>query len=253
MGNYDRVVGEPICEQWISEAVSGKTFAEVGGLWGTVNEQVTGAARSGASATTMIDIAPSAEGEREKDLWQLFRERAESLGVTDTICVNGSIDDPETPRRSGSFDVVCCNGVLYHCPDPLHTVRQLRAITRETLILGTVTMPETVSTSAGTVAVEPGAALLVPAITDSQRAVFAQWLRELGDIHVQADGVTHAAQSGWALDDYDPWWWFFTRDHVSALLRVAGFEVEAVASYWEGRATLYLARAVGPPPSPAQA
>jgi SAM-dependent methyltransferase len=242
-------MGEPICERWVSEAAPGKSFAEVGGLWGTVNEQVTIAARAGATATTMIDVAPSDGG--PDDLWMLFRERARSLGVEGTTCLQGSIDDPETPRRAGSFDVVCCNGVLYHCPDPLHTLRQLRAITRETLILGTVSMPETVSSSAGVVSVEPGSALFVPATNQSQRAVLGQWLRELGDIHIQAVGITHEVQSGWALDDYDPWWWFFTRDYVAGLLRVAGFEVESVASYWEGRATLYLARAVGSPPQSA--
>ncbi len=242
-------MGEPICERWIAEAVAGKTFAEVGGLWGTVNEQTTAAARNGASATTMIDIAPEDGG--PDDLWRLFRERAASLGVTDTTCINGSIDDPETAERAGSFDVVCCNGVLYHCPEPLHTLRRLRAITRETLLLGTVSMPETVTTSAGSLSVEPGAALLVPALSESQRAVFAQWLRELGDIHIHAFGITHATESGFAPGDYDPWWWLFTRDHVAALLRVAGFEVEAVASYWEGRATLYQARATGAaPPAP---
>jgi hypothetical protein len=241
-------MGEPICERWVQEAVPGKSFAEVGGLWGTANEQVTVAARAGASATVMVDVAPNDGG--EGDLWELFRERASSLGVSDTTCVQGSIDDPETAKRVGSVDVVCCNGVLYHCPDPIHTLRQLRAITRKTLILGTVSMPETVSTSAGAVSTEPGSALFMPAANESQRAVLGQWLRDLGDIHVQAVGVTHPVRSGWALDDYDPWWWLFTRDYVAGLLRVAGFEVENVASYWEGRATLYLARAVGVAPAP---
>jgi hypothetical protein len=237
-------MGEPICESWVAGAVPGKSFAEVGGLWGTDNEQVTAAARAGATSTTMIDIAPS-DGS-EGDLWELFRERAASLGVTDTTCLEGSIDDPETARRAGSFDVVVCNGVLYHCPNPLHTLGRLRAITRDALILGTVSMPETVTTAAGTVSVEPGSALFVPAISESQRAVFGQWLRELGDIHIRADGITHEVESGWALDDYNPWWWLFTRDHVAALLRVSGFRVETVASYWEGRASLFLARVAEP-------
>jgi hypothetical protein len=152
-------------------------------------------------------------------------------------------------QRVGSFDVVSCSGVLYHCPNPLSTLRQLRAITRETLILGTASMPETVSNAAGTVSVETGAALLVPALTQSQRAVLGQWLREIGG--VQALGVNYPMQTDWALDDYGAWWWFFTRDYVAALLRITGFEVETVASYWEGRATLYLARTAGSPPPPA--
>lgn len=234
-------VGEPIREEWVASAVAGKTFAEVGGLWGTVNEQVTVAALAGATATTMIDVAPTDPKEGTEDLWQLFRERAASRGVTDTEFVQGSIDDPAVAERVGTFDVVSCSGVIYHCADPLHTLRQLRSITRETLVLGTATMPETVSTSAGTVSVEPGAALLVPAMTQSQRAVLGGWLHEVGG--VQALGVNYPMETDWALDDYGAWWWFFTRDYVATLLKMAGFEVESLASYWEGRATLYLARA----------
>jgi hypothetical protein len=229
-------MGEPISEQWVAASVQGKSFAEVGGLWGTVNERVTVAARAGAAETAMIDVIPP-----EDELWTLFRERAATFGVTGTSCVHANLDDPETPHRVGRFDVVFCSGILYHCPAPLHTLQQLRAITAETLILGTASIPETVTNSAGTVSVEPGAALLIPALHQSQLAVLGQWLREVG---AQAVGVNHPLRDGWDLTDYAPWWWFFTRDHVAALLRLAGFSVEAIASTWEGRATLYLARAV---------
>lgn len=237
-------MGEPIREKWVSEAAVGKSFAEVGGLWGITNEQVTVAARAGATSTTMIDVASSEAG--EQNLWKQFQERAQSLGVTDTLCVEGSIDDPATVQRVGSFDVVSCSGVLYHCPDPLHTLLNLRAITRETLILGTATIPESISGAAGTISVATGAALLVPALTQSQRAVLGQWLYENGA--VQALGVNHPMQTNWDLNDYGAWWWFFTRDYVATLLRLTGFAVESVMNYWEGRATLYLAKAVGSSP-----
>jgi SAM-dependent methyltransferase len=230
-------VGEPIREEWISSVVPGRTFAEVGGLWGTINEQVTVAALAGATATTMIDAAPQTGDEH--DLWQLFRERAASLGVNGTTEVLANIDDPETPARVGSFDVVHCSGVIYHAPEPLRTLRQLRAITRDTLILGTATMPEVVETPAGRVETAPGSALLVPAATDTQRAVLGDWLREVGA--TQALGVNYAMDTDWAMSDYGAWWWFFTRDHVSALLHIAGFDVRKIASYWAGRATFYYA------------
>jgi len=236
-------MSEPTREAWISEAAPGRTFAEVGGLWGTVNEQVSVAAGAGAAATTMIDVAPR-DGSAG-DLWKLFRERTDALGVSPPSCVQASIDDPALTERVGSFDVVHSSGVLYHCPQPLHTLMQLRAITRETLILGTATMPETVENVAGSVSVAPGAALLVPAMSHSQRAVLGQWLTDNGASC--ALGVNRALDSDWAIDDYGAWWWFFTRDHVAALLRIAGFEVVNVASYWNGRATLYSARAAGPP------
>lgn len=230
-------MGEPTADRWVAAHAQDKSFAEVGGLWGTVNEQVTVAARSGATATTMIDVIDS-----ERDLWTLFRQRAASFGVTDTTCIQANIDDPETPERVGTFDVVFCSGILYHCAAPLHTLRQLRAITRQTLIIGTASIPEIVTNSAGTVSVETGAALLIPALTQSQLAVLGQWLADVGALAV---GVNHPLDAEWNPKDYEPWWWFFTRDHVAGLLRVAGFSVDAVASYWDGRATLFLASASG--------
>jgi hypothetical protein len=236
-------MGEPICEAWVREAAKGATFAEVGGLWGTINEQVTTAALAGAASTAMIDIAPQ---EGPDDLWGRFRNRAAQMGVSGTTLINGSIDDPATLERVGNFEVVCCNGVLYHCAEPLRTLGHLRSITSRTLILGTVTMPELITNTAGRLSVEAGAALLVPSMNASQLAVAGQWLRDLGDIQIQADGLTHPAI--WEADNYDPWWWLFTRDHVVGLLRAAGFELEAVASYWQGRATIFRARAVCPDP-----
>lgn len=242
---------EPLREAWIAEAVPGRTFAEVGGLWGVVNEQVTVAGGAGASELTMIDVAP--EGGPE-DLWQAFRARLADNGLSNVDCVRGSIDDPTVVDSVGSFDVVHCSGVLYHCPEPLHTLRNLRSLTRETLVLGTATMPETVATSAGTVEVESGTAMLVPAMTASQRAVLGEWLRENGASG--AHGINTEVGADWTLGredwkPYEAWWWCFTRDYVAALLEVAGFELRNVASYWNGRATLYLASAVGSAPGQA--
>jgi SAM-dependent methyltransferase len=231
-------MGEPICDSWVQGAAAGNSFAEVGGLWGTINEQVTTAALAGATSTTMIDIQPDGDD----SYWQRFRDRAASLEVTGTTEIHGSIDDPATVEQAGAFDVVCCSGVLYHCPEPLKTLRHLRAITRGTLILGTVTIPESIVNSAGSLEVEPGAALPTVALNASQLAVLGQWLRDLGDINVQADGITHP--SPWVIENYDPWWWLFTRDAVAGLLRVAGFDVEAIASTWAGRSSLYRAKAV---------
>jgi SAM-dependent methyltransferase len=238
-------VGEPIREGWIAEAVPSRTFAEVGGLWGVVNEQVTVAAAAGAAELAMIDLAPKGGPD---DLWRSFESRLEEHGVSGVRCIDGSIDDHATVREAGSFDVVHCSGVLYHCPDPLHTLRNLRQLTRETLVLGTATMPETVATSAGTVRVEPGAAMLVPAMSVSQRVIFGEWLRENQALF--AYGVNHEVGKGWDLNRkdwtaYEAWWWFFTRDYVAALLDAAGFDIRNVASYWNGRATFFLASARG--------
>jgi SAM-dependent methyltransferase len=234
-------MGEALRERWIAEATAGCSFAEVGGLWGIVNEQVTVAARAGATDLTMIDVAPE---DGPDDLWSAFRERLAERRVGDVRCLRGNIDEPETLERAGSFDVVHCSGVLYHCPEPLRSLRNLRRLVRGTLVLGTATVPELVETDAGSVAVEPGSALLVPAMSDRQRAVLGEWLAQNGA--VRAFGVNHEVGAGWGLDragwnPYEAWWWFFTPEYVGALLATAGFEVREVAGYWNGRATLFLA------------
>lgn len=235
---------EPIRQQWLAESVSGRTFAEVGGLWGLVNEQISVASALGAAELTMIDVAP--EGEAAGNLWEDFRVRLHEFGVPNVRCIRGNIDDPATVAEAGSFEVVHCSGVLYHCPEPLHTLRNLRSITRRTLVLGTATIPEQVTTSAGSLHVEPGSALLAPAMPHTVRAVLGDWLRENGapyahGINYNLDTAWDSSRSDWS--PYEPWWWFFTRDYVAALLKVAGFEIRNIASYWNGRATFYLASA----------
>jgi hypothetical protein len=228
----------PIRKEWIESVVAGRTFAEVGGLWGTVNEQVTVAAKGGAREVTMIDVA--VDGGPAGYLWERFRERCRQEGIEQYRCIRADINEHSTPERVGIFEIVHCSGVIYHCPDPLLPLRQLARICSDTLILGTATIPEVVSNSAGTVTVPSGSALLAPAMNYSQKAVLGEFLLQVGA--KQAIGVNYPIHSDWDLSDYGAWWWFFTRDYVAALLRVAGFVVEDVASYWEGRATLYRAR-----------
>jgi hypothetical protein len=234
----DQIMSVPIRKEWIERAVPGRTFAEVGGLWGTVNEQVTVAAKGGARDVTMIDIAP--DSGPEGYLWDRFRERCRTEGVENYRCIRADINDAAAAGSVGIFETVHCSGVLYHCPEPLDTLRQLGRICSETLILGTATIPEVVSTTAGTVVVAPGSALLVPAMNYSQKCVLGEYLSQVGAN--QAIGVNYPIATDWDPNDYAAWWWFFTRDYVAALLEAAGFVVEDVASYWEGRATLYQAR-----------
>ncbi len=110
---------------YIAQVVAGKTFVDVGDLWGMVNEKVTVAAKAGAARTAMLDITPL-----DRPLWQAFRERRASRGVSDCQLLSASIDEPGLERRVGQFDVVHCSGVLYRCPNPLHTLSQLARISR---------------------------------------------------------------------------------------------------------------------------
>src|SRR5437868_5978147 len=89
----------PIRKEWIERIAPGRSFAEVGGLWGTVNEQVTVAAKGGAREVTMIDIAPDTGPEGY--LWDRFRERCQQEGVKDYHCIRADLNAPGAVERVG--------------------------------------------------------------------------------------------------------------------------------------------------------
>jgi 2-polyprenyl-3-methyl-5-hydroxy-6-metoxy-1,4-benzoquinol methylase len=120
-------------DEYLSQIVKGKSFADVGGLWGTVSEKVSVAHRYGASALTMIDVAPPPNEE-----WRLFEERRRDLRLPPVNCISGDVVSLVESNTCPQFDVVHCSGVLYHIPDPVRLVAALRKITREYLILCSV-------------------------------------------------------------------------------------------------------------------
>jgi hypothetical protein len=223
---------EPIREQWIPQAVAGKSFIEVGGLWGVVYEQVTTAHAAGATSLTQIDSAGD-------DLWESFHQRCSFAHINDCKCIVGDINDPDLTARVEPADVVHCAGVLYHCPHPLYTLQQLRRLTKETLLLGCATIPERVANSAGELRLESGSALFVPAASPYQVAVLAEYMQEVGARHVP--GIDQALSGGWKLTDYAPWWWYFTPRFVESMLTLAGFRIRYMSPYWRSHATYYWA------------
>jgi len=223
---------EPIRAHWIAEAVAGKSFIEVGGLWGVVNEQVTTAHAAGATRLTQID--PAGDG-----LWESFRQRCSAAQIGDYKCIVGDINDPALTAAVEPADVVHCAGVLYHCPHPLFTLQQLRRLTKQTLLLGCATIPERVTNIAGELRLEPGSALFVPAASPFQISVLAHYMAEVGARDIP--GIDQALSDGWKVTDYGPWWWYFTPRFVESLLTLAGFRVRYTSPYWKSHATYYWA------------
>ena len=222
-------------DKWITALVKGKTFADIGGLWGTENEKVTVAAKAAAQEVTMIDITPLGSW-----LWQRFDDRCTSLGVSGHRCIEADINNSVRVAEIGNFDVVHCSGVLYHAPNPLHSLVHIAKICSKVMILGSAVIPPSISNTYGTLSLEPGSALFVPALNEAQKAVIGQYFKEVGA--QELIGVT--APSNYAIDDYGPWWWLFTAECLAALLTVAGFEIIENASDWENRTALYLAQRV---------
>jgi hypothetical protein len=225
----------PSVDPWIEAVVKGKSFIDVGGLWGTVNEKITVAARAGAAQVTMLDISPP-----DHALWDAFAARCAEKGVTGYHCLTGNLDDANVPEATGVVDVVHCSGVLYHCQNPVHSIRQLARMCGETMIITTTIVPDHLHNARGKLDLPGGSLLFVPALSDQEREVVSEYWNEVG---AQAIGLNVPVPGGWRLDDdYGAWWWLFTGDVVPALLRVAGFNVVERALTWNDHVGLYLAR-----------
>ena len=212
-------------DEYLSQVVKGKSFADVGGLWGTVKEKVSVAHRYGASALTMIDVAPPPHEE-----WRLFEERRRDLGLPPVNCISGDVVSLVESNSCPRFDVVHCSGVLYHIPDPVRLVAALRKVTREYLILCSVVTATKVKSDEGTLELPKAAALFIPALQDRERAILSSyWWRFVGD---QALGIT-GPQPSWQLDDFSPWWWLPTVEALKSICTVAGFRFHKGAHFWD--------------------
>jgi len=95
-------------DYFISRVVQGKSFLEVGGLWGIVSEKVSVAHRFGARSLTIIDVTSP-----DSSLWSSFRSRMLEKGIPDCVAISGDICETSFNEI---FDVVHCSGVLYHLP-----------------------------------------------------------------------------------------------------------------------------------------
>lgn len=202
-----------------------KTFAEVGGLWDTVNETVSVALRAGAREASMIDItAPGTE------LWKRFEKRCADLDVQPTRCITADLCCDSFAEQVGQYDVTHCAGVLYHTPDPVRAISNLVAITRERFMLTSATVPSIIENRAGRITLGSGQCLFVPAMSNSDLAVLREHFRER---RTRALGITAPGQfvrSGRPRGA--PWWWLFSSETLIGMCKLFDVEIERT---WEHR------------------
>lgn len=199
VGNYNHL------PDYIRRHAAGKSFADIGCMWGVNGEYAFVAEEAGAGRVVGVDVfGPTPEFEEKR----LSRNSRVEF-------VLGDISRADTVRRVGEVDVVFCAGVLYHHPSPYDLLVALRRICKETLILRTSTIPEIKGL--------PNAAVYFPMLDQRGRELWN--LRGLGVLH-QA-GITSEFQP---QDGYGNWFWGLTPSCLESLLQTAGFRVDVRAT-----------------------
>lgn len=216
----------------IAEAVPGLRFAEVGGLWGLKNEKVTLALKAGATSALMLDIMPVPEA------WQVFRDRADAEGVSGYATLEADIDDPKLMEMTEPVDFVHCSGVIYHVPNPVHTLAQLARLTTRYLLLGSMTVPPVIVTGSGTLDLQDGRALYVPALSGATKRILSE---HFDRVHLKVHNINSDQLTSWQVSqrispNHEPWWWIWSAQTVATLAERAGFSVLRIEDTWKGRA-----------------
>lgn len=224
--------------RWIRAAVEGgRSFADVGGLWGTRNERVSVAMLAGSGRTAMIDMQPFGH-----ELWMAFYERCEGLGVSGYESLNADAMDSHLPEQVGMFDVVHCSGVIYHVSSPIDLLRNLARITRHRLVLTSTVVPTVVTTASGRCVIESTRPRFVPFMSDGDRRVYGEHFHRMGltIAHLNGDPVDEWISSATQQVDFSPWWWLFTPASLRRIIGLCGLEILDEGFTWEEKAYGFL-------------
>jgi SAM-dependent methyltransferase len=206
--------------RYVDRFAPGRSFADIGCMWGVNGEYAFAAERAGAVRVVGVDVfGPTPEFEARR-----AREASRVEFVLGDIVSEGTLE------RVGEVDVVLCAGVLYHHPSPFDLLVALRRICRETLILRTATIPEVPGL--------PHAAVFYPMLDARARRTWN--LSSLGLGHQV--GISDAFQPA---KGYGNWFWGLSPSCVAALLAAAGFRVRERAE--EGFVQTFVCDAVAPP------
>jgi SAM-dependent methyltransferase len=185
----------------IRKYAPGRSFADIGCMWGVNGGYSFLAEEAGAVSVKAVDVfGPTPEFEA--------RHRACNSSVEFIL---GDAGHPDTIARIGIADVVFCAGVLYHHPSPFDLLVALRRLCGQTLILRTSTIPEIEGL--------PNAAVFFPMLGSDERQLWN--LSSLG--LAKQVGITgeFEPEAG-----YGNWFWGLTPSCLISLLKSAGFRVD---------------------------
>jgi len=226
-------------DEVLQNLVEGQTFADVGGLWGVVNEKVSVALKGGAAHATMIDIQ-----QPDDPLWTAFHDRCKALDVSGYDCISTDATQSALYDTVGSYDVVHCSGVIYHVPDPITLLLNLRNITKKYLLITSMVFPEIMSTPDGTLTIDGGKLYFIPAMSALERKIVATHCDSLGlkISHLNGPEVTEWVSPKTGRANFGPWWWVITPRLLVTLAKVCNMEVIDEGYTWNDRAYTILCR-----------
>jgi hypothetical protein len=198
----------------VERLAPGRSFLDLGGMWGVDGEIAFRAERAGATKVVLFDgMDPSDE----------FQAKHRDAG-SGIVYVQGDLHDPDDVRPQGTFDVVWCTGVIYHSPNPYLQLTHLRALTDQWLVLGSEVIPEV-----------PGienACIFYPGRSQPSEQAFA---RAYGEAAPTYPGTTHPFDES-PLMGYANMWWGLSPSAVRSMLRYSGFHVREEFAYsWRSR------------------
>lgn len=195
VGEYSRL------DEYIRQHAPGRSFVDIGCMWGVNGEHAFIAAEAGAIQVKGVDVfGPTPEFEA--------RKKASNSAVEFIL---GDASHPDTIHKVGVMDIVFCAGVLYHHPSPFDLLVALRRMCREMLILRTSTIPEMGGLS--------NAAIYYPMLKSGERKLWD--LSSLG--LMKQVGITDGFEP---REGYGNWFWGMTPSCVASLLATAGFRVD---------------------------
>lgn len=209
---------EPYSElqaQLIRKYAPGKSFVDVACMFRADGAAAFLAEESGATAVTGTDTALRTEKFLE-------REKATNSKIK---FVQHDMNAATAVEAVGVHDVVYCCGLLYHVPDPHHSISQLMAMSSGTLILGTKTIPEITGA--------PGGAVYFPGLSEKQRMAYQSVYG--ADVTSFKTDVSFTAN----------WFWGLTPSCLRGLVTRPGWRVvEDHELPWTGRYDDYVLVAV---------
>ena len=207
-------------EPLIDALAPGRSFVDVGAIWNVHGRVAFRAEERGATRVTAVDVsAPTPE-------YQVEFSRRESA----VRFVQGDLHDDRVREETGPHDVVWCSGVLYHCPNPIHTLECLRELTAETLVLISATLPEMPGKSQ--------ASVFFPALPESERRAYDRAYTATSGSHAPRLGLTNPFDPA---ATYGNWWWGLTPSTIRGMLETTGFRV--TESKTDGFHSRFVARA----------